>query len=180
MRHIHVTIRAALGQAKRWKRVTTNVAEDARPTPIPQKRLTTPTPDQVRELATAIESDDPELAIVVLLAALTGCRRGELCGLRWTDVDWDTSVLEVRRAFVVAAGKVTEKAPKSGRERSVVLDELAIERLGAITGLCASRLGLFADSAEAELSSQHRLICRVRNSVILTPGVGRGAFPVGR
>jgi integrase len=139
IRQVHAAMRAALGQGRRWGWVRENVAELARPTPIPQKRLTTPTPAEVLALSEAIDPDDPDLAIIVLLAALTGCRRGELCALRWTDVDWATSVLEVRRSFVVAAGTVHEKAPKSGQARTVTLDPLAIALLKRLRALQLTR-----------------------------------------
>jgi integrase len=44
-----------------------------------------------------------------MLAALTGMRRGELCGLRWSDVDLQTLVLEVPDPWwsCPAAGAVT-------------------------------------------------------------------------
>ena len=44
-----------------------------------------PSPDQVRALiteATRPGAKNPELATIVLLAAITGMRRGELCGLQ--------------------------------------------------------------------------------------------------
>jgi integrase len=41
-----------------------------------------------------------------LAAALTGLRRGELLGLKWNDVDFDNSVIHVRRSLVEqVAGK---------------------------------------------------------------------------
>ena len=39
------------------------------------------------------------MAAVITLAALTGLRRGELCGLRWSDIDWPGSMVIVRRSI---------------------------------------------------------------------------------
>ncbi|MFZ0668473.1 MAG: tyrosine-type recombinase/integrase [Acidimicrobiales bacterium] len=135
IRHVHATIRSALSQAKRWKWVTENVANDARPTPLPEADVSAPSPQQVRALVAAIEPSSPDLATLVLLAALTGLRRGELCALRWSDVDWSVPAIVVSHNRVVAAGKVVDKAPKSRRRRTVVLDQLGVvllERLRAL------------------------------------------------
>lgn len=56
------------------------------------------------------------------VAAMTGLRRGELLGLRWSDVDLESRRLWVRRALVCSRGGVIETTPKSGRERVVDLD----------------------------------------------------------
>ena len=63
-----------------------------------------------------------------MLGALTGLRRGELCALRWTDVHLDLRELEVARSVVVVPGGLAEKTTKTGRERRVALDDVAICR----------------------------------------------------
>jgi integrase len=64
------------------------------------------------------------------LAAGTGLRRGELCGLRWTDVDLDAGTISVTPGGVrVQAGwEIVEGGPKtegSGREVSLVAQDVA-------------------------------------------------------
>ena len=46
----------------------------------------------------AAQSRTPEMSTLITLAALTGMRRGELAGLRWTDIDWQGSSLTVHRS----------------------------------------------------------------------------------
>jgi integrase len=64
-----------------------------------------------------------------VLAATTGMRRGELCGLMWDDVSWERGTLAVRRARVPIAGRVTEGTPKSDRARVVALAEGSVGAL---------------------------------------------------
>ncbi len=45
--------------------------------------------------------------------ALVGLRRGELCGLRWTDVDFEAQTISVEITRVVVDGKVVEGDTKS-------------------------------------------------------------------
>jgi integrase len=64
-----------------------------------------------------------------MLAALTGMRRGELCALRWTDVDFERGELDVSRSLVVVRGGVAEKGTKTHRFRIVALDVVGIALL---------------------------------------------------
>ena len=55
------------------------------------------------------------------LAMQTGLRRGELLGLRWTDINLDFAELSVARSAVQCpGGKVVFKAPKTVRSRRTV------------------------------------------------------------
>ena len=55
--------------------------------------------------------------IAVRMALLTGMREGELCGLRWKDVDLKAGVLHVRNVIGRDGGKSYEKEPKTGGSR---------------------------------------------------------------
>lgn len=63
-----------------------------------------------------------ELAPLWYLAATTGLRRGELCGLRWSDVGLAAGRLTVARSRVPVAGQVVESTPKSGEPRTFDID----------------------------------------------------------
>lgn len=57
------------------------------------------------------------------LASHRGLRRGELCGLRWIDVDLDAGTLSVVKQLVQDGWSVYEDAPKSDAgERVIALD----------------------------------------------------------
>ena len=67
---------------------------------------------------------------IVALALGTGMRRGELCALRWGDVDFDTPAVRVERSIEETKAGLRVKAPKSrhGR-RSITLPGSAVEAL---------------------------------------------------
>ncbi len=54
------------------------------------------------------------------LAADSGARRGELCGLWWSDIDWKSGTVTIRRnlQYTATAG-VYETTPKNGKTRVV-------------------------------------------------------------
>jgi integrase len=56
------------------------------------------------------------------LLALTGLRRGEALGLKWSDVDFDHGRLALQRQRVMKGTEVVERQTKTGKPRSVSLD----------------------------------------------------------
>ena len=129
IRNHHATISSALHQAVRWGWVRENVADRARPPRVSQRRVYAPSVEAVRSVVTAAEKRDPRLAPLLMLAALTGLRRGELCALRWSDLDLQKGVLTVSRSVVVDVGALREKTTKTDRHRFVALDEVAVALL---------------------------------------------------
>ncbi len=73
--------------------------------------------DEVMTLARAAASEQE--AALYVTAALTGLRVGELCALRWADVDFALEQVHVRRNFTASR----EGTPKSGSGRQVPLME---------------------------------------------------------
>ena len=69
----------------------------------------------------------PHLLDMALFGVNTGCRDAEICNLRW---DWEVKVPELRTSvFIVPASRV-----KNGRERLVVLNEVAMSVVAARRG----------------------------------------------
>lgn len=81
--------------------------------------IQTLTEDEARKLLKALEEAPPMLSTVVQLALLTGCRRAELAGLRWSDIDLDNGVIAINRNLQVIPGQgatfTTPKTKKSHR-----------------------------------------------------------------
>jgi integrase len=107
-----------------------------------------PTVDEVRTLLRAAEDSNPELASLIFVAATTGCRRGELCGLRWSDIDLDMCTITVRRSISDAGGKVSVKGTKTHQARRLTLDPATLEVLQRHLSLVEVR----AIAAETTLS----------------------------
>jgi integrase len=85
-----------------------------------------------------VEVLDPFGAIdraIVLTAAMSGMRQGELLALRWCDVDWEAKRIRVRRNYV--RGYWGTPKSRSG-ERSI---PLAPPRLQDDADLCGLRTG---------------------------------------
>ena len=135
----HATISAALSLAVRWEWVDRNVARRAEPPSRGRRGIEAPSPAEVLALVEAAAARRPDLGTLILLAALTGMRRGELCGLRWSDVDLAEGWIEVSRSVVAVPGGLAEKSTKTGRGRRISLAATAVAALGAHRDRAARR-----------------------------------------
>lgn len=73
----------------------------------------------------AAEERDPRLAALLVLGALSGMRRGVLCGLRWCDIDFDRSRMTIVRSVICIPSGTQVKSTKTDRDRTVALDDVA-------------------------------------------------------
>ena len=130
VRQIHAIIRAACGQAKKWGWISSNPAADATPPSVTHRRKEIPTPAEVQKMIATAELDDTDMATLIALAATTGARRGELLGLRWSDVDFDAGTLTIKRSVaVIDRHNLVVKDTKTHQERTVALDDFSLEVL---------------------------------------------------
>ncbi|MHB8804604.1 MAG: tyrosine-type recombinase/integrase [Coriobacteriia bacterium] len=126
--HHHRVLHRALAQAVKWQMLARNPADAVEP-PKPQRReMQALSAKQARELIDVLEGT--QLHMPVLLAVLTGLRRGELLGLRWKDIDFERASLTVRRSLQQTSDGLYFKEPKTkGSKRTVALPANAVAAL---------------------------------------------------
>jgi integrase len=148
--HHHRIIRAALNQAKKWKYIPVNPAEDVDLRPAQRPEMHVPTLDQARSLVQrAAKTSSPDLGPILLFGMLTGMRRGELCGVQWSDIDWDASRVTVRRSVWQIRSSWGLKDPKTHQIRTIALDPVGVSVLTARKARAESE----ADRAGVPLSA---------------------------
>ena len=120
-------VSAVLSDAKRNEIIQRNPARMIDLPDTEHRQQFIPTDDQAQELILALLDEPYHYKLFYVLAMYTGCRRGELCALRWKDfvlVEKYRSVLTVSRSRTVVAGQgVVEGPTKNGRSRSIALSE---------------------------------------------------------
>jgi integrase len=130
----------ALAQAVRWRWITHNPADDARPPVERQQPVAPASTSDVRRLIDVAVADDDVFGALLRVAAVTGARRGELCGLQWGDLQindldesgWpmDAGTLSIRRSVVIGrTGPVVRRPKTAGSIRSITLDLATVETL---------------------------------------------------
>jgi integrase len=142
VRQVHSIIRRALTVGTQWGWVTHNVAVVATVPKQKRRRITPPSAGEVVAVLAAAVEEDPEFFVLLRLAAATGARRGELCGLRWRDVDLRNGSIHVHRSIVEVNGKLYEKDTKTEQERTVTIDAGTIAILRAHGEVMADRANM--------------------------------------
>ncbi|HEV2070564.1 MAG TPA: tyrosine-type recombinase/integrase [Acidimicrobiales bacterium] len=121
---VHVAISKILGDAAESGLIRSNpatkVTRRIKPKAGSSPEMKVWTREELGRFLASIEGN--RLQPLLGFAVATFLRRGEICGLRWEDVDLDRGTLAVRRARVACAGHIEEGVPKSGRARTVSLD----------------------------------------------------------
>jgi hypothetical protein len=112
---VHRCLHRALAQAVTWRLVTHNAATHATPPPVPHHRVVALAPEQVAVLLDAADqAPSPWLGSWTVLAAATGARNGELCGLQWADLDLDAGTVRFRQALTIVDPAVLPAAAGDG------------------------------------------------------------------
>lgn len=132
VRYIHMTIHKALADAVDGGNLDENVAARAKPPRPVGCQVSASQIWSASALAQFLRhARSDRLGAIWRLAAMTGMRRGEVLGLRWSDVDFDGTRLSVRRARVALGSRVIESTPKGGGGRTIDLDDQTTEQLWA-------------------------------------------------
>ena len=126
---MHNLLHKALDDAVRWNLVARNVSDAV--SPPRRKRFETHSlnAEQVQQLLTAAQGHKQEALFVLALA--TGMRRGEILGLKWQDISFATSMLQVRRTlnYVPYRGFIEAEPKTEKSRRSIILPPFALETL---------------------------------------------------
>jgi len=132
VRQVHAILRKALNQAVRWGWLATNPAMQATPPRIRRPEITPPEPADVLRLIEVADAVDPDLATFLRTSVTTGARRGELCALRWRDLDLRGHTVTIAHNLVEGPnGRLVEKDTKTHAARRIALDQTTVEVLEA-------------------------------------------------
>lgn len=135
VRQIHFVLSGALKRAVRWGWIATNPIDSAEPPTAPKPNPTPPSPDEAARILNEAWKD-PDWGLLVWLVMVTGLRRGELCSLRWRDVDLERGTLTLARSIGQRGQQRWEKDTKSHQHRRLALDDESVALLLAHRERC--------------------------------------------
>jgi len=123
--HVHSCLHKACKDAVRWGHISRNPLDAADP---PRKKgdgareMQTWSKEQLKAFLETVAEE--RLSPLWHLVAMTGMRRGEAIGLRWSDVDLENGRLSVRRALIPINREVVVSEPKTAKGRRVIALDL--------------------------------------------------------
>lgn len=162
VRQIHAILSGTLDAAERCDWIHSNPAHVTRKPRQKPPEPDPPTPQQAARLSEEAFQMDDDWGTLVWLVMTTGFRRGELVGLRFSRLDLDNEVIDLRRNWV--GGK--EKDTKTHQHRRIALDtetvvllkehkERVRQRVEALGGKFTEDLFVFSGSKTPDHSTPY-------------------------
>ena len=132
VKRYYAVLQSILSAAYRLELITSN--------PTDSGKITLPTMDeqktdimckeQLAEMLEALDREPLQLRVIIHLAIITGCRRGELTSLKWSDINFDKCEITVSKSLYQLKGeKAKTKRTKNKKKRVVSIPEYCIELL---------------------------------------------------
>ncbi len=130
VRNCHIVLHRALADAERLGLVARNAAHVAQGPAVERTEAATWTADELARFLDHVATD--RLLAAYVLLATTGMRRGEVLGLRWSDIDLAGASLSVRQTLQSVDGEIVIGAAKTNRSRRrIALDPSTVRMLEA-------------------------------------------------
>jgi len=102
IRNVIVMLREMFADAVSDHLIEQSPAASLKKSDLPSMTKYRPLLPTVRELRACFDGASLREKIVFFLEVMTGLRRGEICGLQWSDVDWLESEVTVQRSIVLS------------------------------------------------------------------------------
>ena len=114
IKHHYTLITEIFNSAIKWGYLFNNPNKNVTPIKVHKKEIECYSPEEVEKLISVLQNESIKYQAVILLALDSGCRRGEITGLNWTDVDFEKGTININKATQYVSGYGTfEKSTKS-------------------------------------------------------------------
>lgn len=130
--HYHRFLSAVLSSAVEWQVIPENPCARVKPPKEERKAVQYLDEKQAAVFLDALQGQPFQYRAMVTTLLYSGMRRGELCGLEWEDVDFQNSLIHIRRNAVYIPGKgiedgttKTENSERVMKLPAVVMEILA-------------------------------------------------------
>lgn len=128
----HRLISTIMTQAEKEMLILYNPARKASPPKLEKKEVESFQPEEMERILDELEKAPIKWQTIAMLLIFTGCRRGEIAGLKWDCVDYDNKQLYICRELnYTAKSGIFEDTPKTHDTRYVKIDQEMVDQLKA-------------------------------------------------
>ncbi len=121
IKHHYTLMSEILNCAIKWGYLYNNPNQNVTPIKVHRKEVRCYSPEQVEKLIEVLQKEPIKYQAIIMLALDSGCRRGEITGLTWNDIDFEKSTININKATQYVAGYGTfEKTTKSDTSNRIV------------------------------------------------------------
>ena len=117
----HTLISSILSTAVEWQIITSNPCQRVK---RPKVRQNTPSyldEEETRRMLELLENEGIQQKTMIYLLVFLGLRRGELVGLKWSDIDFENNTVNIDRTVIYSPGKgVYESDTKTNTSHQTV------------------------------------------------------------
>lgn len=117
----HRILSSILTTAVQWQIIPANPCSRVKPPHVEYKEAPVLDETQLDNLINCLDNEPLKYKTAIMLVLYTGMRRGELCGLNWSDIDFDRSIIHITKSLSYTPEKgIFEAPPKSRQSRRAV------------------------------------------------------------
>ena len=127
IKNIYGVLHKALNQAVENEFISHNPASACKLPKIKKPPIHPLEPEEITRLITAAQDDD--YGNLFVSAIFTGMRQGELLGLTWDNVNFDTGTITVKQQLQCKDGVYFLQTPKNGKGRVIVPAQVTMDAL---------------------------------------------------
>lgn len=121
IRRYHAMLSSIFKKAVQWGLLNENPCTRAEKPKAEEVDVQMMSEEDLPRFLDALSDAPPQYSVITQLALLTGARRGEICGLRWSDIDFEKRTMTFNRTvqFIPGTGIVIN-SPKTKKSRRCI------------------------------------------------------------
>lgn len=121
VQHYHAMLSGVFKKGVQWGLIEENPCTKAERPKVKSPEMNILNETDTAKLLSCLNNAPVYLSVIVQLAMTTGARRGELCALRWSDIDLEHGVLAINRNLIKIPGQGTVfSSPKTKKSRRCI------------------------------------------------------------
>ncbi len=150
VRHVAGLLHVALSTALRWKLIKANPVDGVQLPKVKKREARCLDTEQITAFVEATRAHG--VYEFVMIAVATGCRRGELLALTWSDIDFVGRILRVSKSLEQTKEGLRVKSTKTEKPREISLPKSSIAVLRTHRSSQAENRRLFSGDYRDDLN----------------------------
>lgn len=129
--HHHRLISSILSTAVQWQIIFSNPCDRVKPPKVEKNKPRYLDDKEATQLFELLQSENIQNRTMIQLLLLTGFRRGELLGLKWSDIDFKQQIIHIRRSllYLPEKGIFEDDTKNTTSERTIKVSAVAFQML---------------------------------------------------
>lgn len=129
--HYHKLISSILEKAVKWQIILYNPCQRVEAPKVPIKEKSYLDEVQTAELIKYLDNEPLQYKVIITTLLYSGMRRGELCGLEWSDIDFKNDLISINKSslYTVEKGIYIDTTKTESSKRVIKMPPLVMNLL---------------------------------------------------